>query len=341
MDPNLAGLLAVLGIYGIYGPVGCGKTRQLASAFPGALFYCSPGALASVESDLGFTPAQINELRTLPEILGDMRARTDDGSLRAFTGACIDDASPLLDNSMVVWREAAPTNDRGKEDKYYAFNQHDRCLSEAKYRMEISGLPICLSFHETEILEESGVVKRRVQPRVASMNKTEVLPAVCTSLLHMEDDPAPLDPYFPARFFGQALHPRIQAKERWGILSAVRPYGPANLRELLNEAVRKKDPTLPRLPRLAGLEWQDDWAEWVAGQLRDGGDVIRVAESAFDQLNGYDERHVQWAIQDGIARHLYRAGRVSPRQALHIRRETSGATGGGKLPPPPPPAAKK
>lgn len=149
-------------------------------------------------------------------------------------------------------------------------------------------------------------------------------------------------PSHPTRFYcpGQG-DPLTVTKDRRNVLTAYNPYGPANVREhLLASGIA--------LPRIPGLEWQEEIAAEVAVRWLDviysdatGGKVPtrrEIAESVFFRLGvmidgSARSRQLQWAIEDGFDRAGYAARGVTPADDVQppVTNGSNGSSGGDAL----------
>jgi hypothetical protein len=93
------------------------------------------------------------------------------------------------------------------------------------------------------------------------------------------------------------LNPEWYMKNRYGITGLL----PMNLGELLRHAGFQ-------VPRLAGLEWQDAWAENVATRLTDGQSAaeLKLKVKKAGTTAGFHPLHVRWAWRDGLDRFAIR-----------------------------------
>ena len=107
---------------------------------------------------------------------------------------------------------------------------------------------------------------------------------------------------------------------------------PGNLREILRASASNY-----LLPRIPGLEWQDEAAEQVAAEIERGTDVLDAVRIVSEDYKEVDPKHLRWACQDGIARVMLRK-RLS--RGLFTfpdpQEKVSSDQGGSSLPPPPP-----
>lgn len=328
------------GIFLPYGdPKVAGKTTLLVRAFPRALTIGRRDAIQPViEGGCGFAPAPwqiIETITTLPHLVHflsvELKSKEWQAALRAhgITAIIVDDLSQLATKSVLLWRA------EGKDSKFYPFNMLDQHLDTASYQIADLGMLAGLSAHMAEpkwdTNEKSRTYGQRIAigaPEMPSKSQTQAVPGWATLVAPVRNG-ASLDPWWPKVL---AVDPAMDSWVNGDRNSVCWAETPANLREILRAAKTHYD-----LPRLPGMEWQDDTAEAVADALGRGDAVIETIERMFAHYAAYavpgtpGERHVQWAVQDGIARHTIRArGKLG---VLATIRAAAPAA-----PPPPPPA---
>tara|TARA_R100001129_G_C5284945_1_gene237994 strand:- start:763 stop:1062 length:300 start_codon:yes stop_codon:yes gene_type:complete len=89
-----------------------------------------------------------------------------------------------------------------------------------------------------------------------------------------------------------------------------------------------------KLDRFPGLEWQDDVAEEVASQIILGRSSRDVATEVMQKHEKYQQVHLRWACQDGIARGVLRA--QQQKGLFDFDSAESRVSESSSLPPPPP-----
>lgn len=283
-----------------------GKTWREAADFPTALFFLDAKTIPVIQDGLGYTPAVVSDCYTFPDSVRRLEAMEADGTIQQFGAIVYDDTTVILDDSMPGWRDAAPVSQKtGNADAFYPFNQCDSWLLRLRLLLRRIRKPGVLSFHASlPEYSAQGVIRVKGRCKTPSVNTSGRITAVCPGNYVLLPDPTSLDPWWPVCFLGRNNDPEWLTGDRFNLFTAWRPRGPANFRE----AMRIRGYVLPRLP---GLEWQDDWAAWVDEEMHTAKGEKSALESvvrrAFENLGGADPRHVQWAIQDGIARYGYRA----------------------------------
>lgn len=327
---------AMLLLYG--DPKHAGKTTAFARAFPSAVMVGVRSAIALVaQNTCGFTPAWVVEsVTTLPELVAFLqwlRSTEGQAAIRANRTPAIyvDDLSQMCSKSMIGWRA------EGGKDRYYAFNQLDQHLDWVAVLLRETGLLCGLSAHKTSPQWSKDQTPRLLAPgapEVPSRNQLQSVPGWCDLVAPVEPSALSIDPWWPRVIQVETASPSPTwvAGDRNGVCWEATP---ANLREILRASNLAYD-----LPRLPGLEWQDDVADVVAGSLAAGDAVLPTIERIFAHYVDYarpgtpGECHVQWAVQDGIARYQIRkhqqAGVLG---AIRLRAAQASAL----APPPPPP----
>lgn len=328
----------------LYGdPKSAGKTTIFLRTFPRGLYIGERSSIQLVaQSICGFTPEPwqfIEGVTTLPQLVSFLTDTTAGLASPAWRDAIqaqnipaiyVADFSDLCAKSVILWEQEAPG------DQFYAFRQLDRYLEWAAFLLRGLGLLCGLDAHKREPRYDQnkksrtfGQLLSQGAPEVPSSKQIQAVPGWADLVAPVEPGNS-LDPWWPRVI-------RVDPSDSNLWVSGDRnsicwSETPANLREILRAA-----PTPYDLPRLPGLEWQDEVAEGVAVSLQGGESVIDVAERIFSHYATYatpgspGERHVQWAVQDGIARHTIRA-----RRALGVIGQLRATTAGAAPPPPPP-----
>lgn len=308
------------GIFLPYGdPKVAGKTTLLLRAFPRALVLGRRDAIEPVAlGGCGFelAPWQIIETVTnLTELVHflSVQLKTKEWlvALRGYgiTALIVDDFSQMAMKSVIQWTAQATEG-----NKHYPYKMLDRTLDEVSIQLADLGLLCGLSAHKMDprydLNEKSRTYGKLVSvgaPEVPSSKQVQAVPGWTTLVAPVRTSTASLDPWWPKVL---AVDPTSELWISGDRNSVCWDETPANLREILRAA-----PTPYDLPRLPGCEWQDETADRVADALDGGEAVFDVVSRIFDHYKGYapagspGERHVQWAVQDGIARHTIRARR--------------------------------
>lgn len=322
-----------------------GKTTIFLRAFPTGLYIGERSAIQLVaQSVCGFTPQPwqyaegITTLQQLVWFLTDtsagLRSKNWQDALRQYRipALYVDDFSQICSKSVILWEQ------ENSGDQFYPFKMLDKYLDWVSFLLREMGLLCGVSAHLREPRYDQNKKSRFFgqlvspgAPEVPSSKQVQAVPG-WVDLVAPVDVGETLDPWWP-----RVARVDPSQSELWisGDRNSVCwPDTPANLREILNAA-----PTHYDLPRLPGLEWQDEVAENIAAALKSGEPVLSAAERIFAHYANYaipgtpEERHVQWAVQDGIARHTIR-----DRCALGVLGQLR-ASSKEVAPPPPPPGA--
>lgn len=329
----------------LYGdPKKSGKTTIFLRTFPRGLYVGERSSIQLVaQSICGFTPEPwqfIEGVSTLPQLVSFLTDVNVGLASPGWKGAIqaqkipaiyIADFSDMCAKSVILWEQEAPG------DQFYAFRQLDRYLEWAAFLLRGLGLLCGLDGHKREPRYDQnkksrtfGQLLTQGAPEVPSGKQVQSVPGWADLVAPVEPGNS-LDPWWP-----RVIRVDPSDADLWvsGDRNSVCwAETPANLREILRAA-----PTPYDLPRLPGLEWQDEVADGVAASLKSGEPVLSTIERVFAHYATYaipgtpGERHVQWAVQDGIARHT-----IAAHRALGVLGQLRAAAQGATPPPPPPP----
>lgn len=324
MAGKLPGMLLL-----VYASPKTGKTSMFLRAFPNAICIGIRSAIELVAMNTcGIKPAWIEESVTdLPGLVKLLLFLKANPTLVAQYGAIyVDDFSHLCNISMLRWDEAAPVSVKRGRDQFYKYGQLDKHLDMVATLLRELCIPAGMSAHETKPDPEKS---KRGAPEVPSANQVQSVPGWADLVARMGSDPGLMDPFWKGSLIVDANDTQWITGDRFNICSAATP---ANLREILRASQGQIE-----LPRFPGLEWQDDCATSVALAIRGGEPVMACAERMWKhygvEVDTPLERHVLWAVQDGIARENLRqqraGGFLGRAQALAAKQV--------EAPPPPPP----
>jgi hypothetical protein len=316
----------------VYGKPKKKKTSDVIAAFPTALCIGVPSAITLVaQNELGFTPAVHPEPpQTLPELVNllDYVGRT--GLAKQYGAIIVDDASHICDRSMMVWNEEAPAGKSGKKDKFYAYQLLNKYLLMLSGLSRHMGVHLAFTFHERMPGTNADGFFCPGGPNVPSRNQVETLPSWCDINVRAMVDSTYPDPWFPGTYFCDPTNPEWVTGDRTGVCWSKTP---GNLREILRASAGGY-----QLSRVAGLEWQDDVAEELAGYILESSDINgsikKIAEVNPRFSAGAHQIHLRWACQDGIARATLRKRKAKDLFDLAPKEESKKGTG---VPAPPPP----
>jgi len=315
----------------VYGKPKRKKTSDVLAAFPNALFIGVPSAISLVaQNELGFTPAVYESPpQTLPELVNLLQSIADQKLAAQYGAIVIDDASHICKHSMLVWQQEAPKGRSGKSDRFYQYQQLNEYLLRLSSISRYLGCHLVMTFHERAPGSNVDGIFCPGGPDVPSRNQTEVLPSWCDINLRSMVDPTYPDPWFPHVYYCDPADPEWITGDRTGVCNRMTP---GNLREILRASASGY-----HLPRIPGLEWQDDAADQIAAGIDEGCDVVETISAISEAYLDVNLRHLRWACQDGIARAILRK-RLS--RGLFTFEEpaakVSNDQGGSSLPPPPP-----
>jgi hypothetical protein len=316
-------------VFEIYAPPKKGKTTALLRFLPRAVCVGIKSAIELVaQNTCGFKPAWIVEgITHLPGFIAWLDWFVGHGYHKQYQHLLVDDWSHICNTSMPLFAAERPG------DRFWAFRRLDECLDIAANKIRETGMIVGLSAHETAPNPEK---KQIGGPEVPSRNQLQSMPGWADFVARMDTDPSYLDPLWRRTFQVDVQNDQWITGDRFNIAWWSTP---ANLREIVRAS--KSGYALPRFP---GLEWQEDWAESVCAGVLKGIPIEHLyaetygafGKNAAPETPG--ELHVQWAIQDGIARAVikkYHAGGVLGR----LRAVQAAAVASAPPPPPPPPAA--
>lgn len=335
------------GIFLLYADPKFGKTAAFLRAFPTGLYIGRRDAIQPVaESVCGFTPEPwqiVENITTLPELiwwLTDDKVGLRSPGWQSYIQAgivnaiYIDDLSQMASKSVILW-EAEAGNDR-----FYGWKKLDRALDHVAVLLADLGLMCGVSMHKVDPKFDTrdksptkGMLLSMGAPEVPSSKQIQAVPGWATLVAPVRAG-ASGDPWW-----GRVICVDSSEAGLWvsGDRNSVCwSETPLNLREILRAS------SMPyRFTRRPGLEWQEDYAHAVADALDRGEQLLAIAERVFPIFGAYanpgmpGERHVQWAIQDGIAMHRIRKHRKGG--VLSVLRGSAAFA----PPPPAPPEAGK
>lgn len=317
----------------VYGKPKKKKTSDVLAAFPTALCIGVPSAITLVaQNELGFTPAVHPEPpQTLPDLIALLEYAHKTGLARQYGAVIIDDASHICDRSMMVWNEEAPAGKSGKKDKFYAYQQLNKHLLMLSGLARHMGVHLAFTFHERMPGTNAEGFFCPGGPNVPSRNQVETLPSWCDINVRAMVDAIYPDPWFPGIYFCDPTSPDWVTGDRTGVCWAKTP---GNLREILRASAGGY-----QLSRVPGLEWQDELADSLADRIMETGDVQGSIKAISEEhplfKAGYQQIHLRWACQDGIARATFQKRKARNLFDLAPKDDPK-KSGGVPLPPPPP-----
>lgn len=282
----------------LYGNLKIGKTADALAAFPGAVYIAAPGALASAESLWGFPQPKAYDLATFR----DVREFCEKSIPNGAPAVVVDDATLIADRTINVL----------KAKGFDGFGLWGAIFTSAvmlRDSLRRRGLHVAFTCHPMAAEVKDGV-RLLGGPAFPGQVRSK-LPAAADLLLRAEPRPAGEGFGWPA-VYRTALHPDWLQGSRYNTPDAV----PMDLREILNAAGFK-------IPRLKGLEWQDEAAAAVAAKLSEPGilgdkakarAVLEYAADFIGKKWSKDERHTMWALHDGYSRAVIQAAVLASRR---------------------------
>ena len=311
----------------VYGKPKQKKTSDALAAFPTALFLGVPSAITLVaQNELGFTPTvHPQSPKNLTELVFLLISLSETGDASQYGALVVDDFSHLCQRSMLEWAESAPTGRSGKKDRFFPYQELNKCLLSVAHSARHLGVHFVMTFHERTPGTNADGRFCPGGPDVPSRNQVETLPSWCDLNVRAMVDPNYPDPWFPSIYYCDPTDPEWVTGDRTGVCTKKTP---GNIREILRASQSNY-----RLERLPGLEWQDDVAESVAQDMLSG---VAVQDAIQSAISGRTENplHLRWACQDGVARGvLLQQAKTS---LFSFDKEEKTVSNSPKLPPPPP-----
>ena len=280
----------------LYGQPKRMKTSMGLAAFPTGLWVGVPGAIKPVaENELGFTPTVYEHpIRTLPDLLGllEMFAENDLGA--DYPAVCIDDISLICDTSITFWQDNPKFTASGKVDKFYPYAQLKYYLHRISEMSRHIGVSVLMIAHEQLPGSDGDGNFLPGGPALGSKKQVLRVPGWCDFNARAVLNSDYPDPWCKTGLFVDSWDANWVTGDRNGV---GRRNSPPNLRELL-----RASRTEYRLQRVPGLEWQDGVADKLVKALDKGTELPKAVESVAASCSKYDQLHVRWALQDGIAR---------------------------------------
>ena len=216
----------------VYGKPKQKKTSDALAAFPRALFLGVPSAITLVaQNELGFTPTvHPQSPKNLTELVFLLISLSETGDASQYGALVVDDFSHLCQRSMLEWQEAAPTGRSGKKDKFFPYQELNKCLLSVAHASRHLGVHLLMNFHERMPGTNADGRFCPGGPDVPSRNQVETLPSWCDISVRAMIDPTYPDPWFPSVYYCDPTNPEWVTGDRTGVCSAKTP---GNLREIL------------------------------------------------------------------------------------------------------------
>jgi hypothetical protein len=274
----------------VFGPVGIGKSTDVALFDPEAWTLGAPGCVKGAEKILGpdryaALVGRRIEAQNIDHAIGVLNAIAA-GQLERRT-VLVDDLSLLAEAETVALKSQI-----SRSDTRYLWDVFASKIILLKTAMRRAGVHVLASCHmRSPSTDEKGKFTPG-GPSMGGPKGTMILATEADVIYGLERDPA-CYPY-PAAYRCEYPSQQWAYKDRYGALLGT---APANLREILRTVDAAP-------PRPAGLEWLDDAAESVAstpGNPRD------VGQEAYTRLRSHvGDGPAFWAVRDGLARRTLR-----------------------------------
>ena len=321
----------------LYGEPKRGKTGALAALCPEMIWIGVNKAIDLVAQGVyGFKPAIWPEA---PETFDDIFRMLDGEAgriLSDYRGWGLDDISHICERSLSIWNANAPLGRSGKPDIWWQYRMLNEATGELVARARHAGVQIVgITSHEREPSYDDDGAFHRGGPEMGTKARAKKMPGWCDMMCRMVLDADSPDPWLKTKLWVAPFDKNWVAADRHDVCWTSTP---PNLREILLASAMGYD-----LPRVPGLEWQDEVAEEVAVGIADASpsDVIKAIAASRSAWLKQDQKHGKWlrqAAQDGIARYCIRARQAA---GLFSDEVMAGGSSGKRKPPPPPPKKKK
>lgn len=202
----------------IYGPSGLGKTTDCGFSFPKAYFLAAPGALKSITSMCGYTPAGSN-IKTIPEAIKAMQILGKEGKYKTIV---IDDFSFMAEQTL-SWLENTK-----KMTGFKLWGEMRDLAIDFRNESRYSGMNVVMSCWEQPPKVTPEGSRLRGGPMLPS-KLPEQIPALCDIVLRAMPD-AKRQPH-PV-VYRCIPGPDYSMKDRNSVADRVDP-APMNLGEIL------------------------------------------------------------------------------------------------------------
>jgi len=271
-----------------FGPSGYGKSLDALYSAPTGLFLTpAPGGLVAARSMLGVTVRE-ERVQSIPHACTILKKA---GNVDALI---LDDFSILAERS---WLALDSSGQKGwqlwTKLRKEVLHLRELCIS--------GGTTLILTAHEQQPDSFEGTLQPG-GPKMPSKTLTTTLPHIATLVLRCVKDSFIQPPQWIGRYNCDPSETRWITKDRYCVVGK---QSPMNLREILVRA-NEVGHSVAVPPRAPGLEWLDEAAEAVAGNMAAGGTPTDSASKLAVKGKGADPRHLRWAWRDGVARHTLR-----------------------------------
>ena len=268
-----------------YGPSGVGKTTDQGYSFPRALFVAAPGALTSLQTVCGYTPATTH-VKTLAEATALVKRVS-----KEYNAVVIDDFSFVAEQTFAVL-----------EKKYNGFRLWGELRDQALEFRDVAryaGVDVILNCWEQGPKNKPDGSRVRGGPMLSG-RLPEQIPAMCDIVLRASHD-SQRKPW-PA-VYRCSNDPSYVMKDRFNVASVVDP-APMNLAEILRAA----GVTIERHPAIEGME---EYVEAFCQAMMPEKNPILKANELYQVLlgEGVPVPAARWILRDAMDRCTIRKAR--------------------------------
>lgn len=320
----------------LYGGPKRGKSNAISRVRPGMLWFGVKKAIDLVSWGVdGYHAAVWPEA---PEIFDDLfRAMDDAGSaINDYSGWGVDDLTHICERSLAVWDANSPPGRSGKKNVFWQYQELNKATGELVSRARHAGVGLVgFNSHEREPSFDDDGSFHQGGPEMGTRARAKKMPGWCDVMARVGLDLESPDPWLKTKLWVKPFDKDWITGDRNDICW---DNTPPSLREILLASGYGFD-----LPRLQGLEWQDEVVEEVATKLAamespDPQVVAKAIAAGRDRWLRQDSRHakwLRWAVQEGIAR--YRLRRRMEAGLFCDEVMSNGSSGKKSVPSPPPP----
>lgn len=276
-----------------YGPSGSGKTTDCGYSFPNGLFIAARGALKSVNSVCGYSPAQI-EVQSIDEATDTILKLQQQGG--DYDAIVIDDFSFLAEQQFAMLEQKFARS----SNVFAKWGALRDCVLRFRNAARYCKSHVILNCWEKGPKSSADGSRTRGGPMLSG-KLPESVPAMCDIVLRCGNE--------PMRKPWQGVYKCEQSnnyvmKDRTDVCTRLQT-APMNLGEILRAGGYK-------VSRLKSLEWQEEFVEQVAQALLqgDGSQDSQIANDYYQKLleNKIDPRVARWTLRDAMDRAVIRRG---------------------------------
>lgn len=285
------------------GDSGIGKTTDLILTWPGALFFCSPGAVKPARQFLGcdLQPWQIVHVRTIQEVTLHLQKMEKEGLLARVSAVVVDDLSILAESSYLELKSKYSAN-----RSFQMWDDLKRQMQQLRDWLRFLGLNAGCNAHLAPPETDMNGVFHKGGPAMPSKKMRSQVPHIA-DLVVIAEAKADRKPW-GAVYRCDPPNPQWHVKDRHGVCSGIMPMNTGEILRAAGYAV----------PRLTGLEWQDAVADKVVQRLAEGQKPDAVWVESWEKLasQGVFMGHIYMALRDGLDRHTIQTKQQTGLKAL-------------------------